>query len=62
MKKLREVEPVEIQLSTLKGRGKPSDSRRSVTQSVLDKVAEELGDEIGTTVNVYKPGSNLEPV
>ncbi len=62
MRKLREVEPVEIQLSTLKGRGKPSDTRRSVSQSVLDKVAEELGDEIGTTVNVYKPGSNLEPV
>jgi len=62
MKKLRQVEPVEIQLSTLKGRGKPSDPRRSVSQSVLDRVAEELGDEIGTTVNVYKPGADLEPV
>ncbi|MCH2105929.1 MAG: hypothetical protein MK291_04735 [Planctomycetes bacterium] len=62
MKKLREVEPVEVQLTTLKGRGKPSDSRRAVTQSVLDKVAEDGGDELGTTVNVYKPGSNLEPV
>jgi hypothetical protein len=62
MRKLREVEPVEIQLSTIKGRGKPSDDRRSVTKSVLDKIAEELGDEIGTTVNIYEPGANLEPV
>ena len=62
MSKLREVEPVEIQLSTIKGRGKPTDTRRSVTKSVLDKVAEELGDEIGATVNIYKPGANLEPV
>ena len=62
MKKLREVEPVEIQLSTLKGKGKPSDERRPVTKTVLEKVAEELGDEICATVNVFEPGVELEPV
>lgn len=62
MKKLREVEPIEIQLSTLKGKGKPTDDRRSVTKSALDKVAEELGDEIGATVKVFQPGTVLEPI
>ena len=62
MKKLREVEPVEIQLSTLKGKGKPTDDRRSVTKAALNKVAEELGDEIGATVKVFQPGTVLEPI
>jgi len=62
IKKLREVEPIEIQISTLKGKGKPSDKRLPVTKTALDKVAEELGDEIGTTVNVFQPGTVLEPV
>ncbi|NRA97907.1 MAG: hypothetical protein HRU14_17055 [Planctomycetes bacterium] len=62
MRKLREVEPVEIQLSSVKVRKNSGSTRRSVSKSVLDKVAEELGDEIGTTVNVYGPGANLEPV
>ena len=62
IKKLREVEPVEIQLSTLKGKGKPSDDRLPVTKTALEKVAEEVGDEIGTTVTVFQPGTVLEPV
>ena len=62
MRKLREVEPVEIQLSSVKVRKNSGSTRRSGSKSVLDKVAEELGDEIGTTVNVYAPGSDLEPV
>ena len=62
IKKLREVEPVEIQLSTLKGKGKPSDDRLPVTKNALEKVAEEVGDEIGTTVKVFQPGTVLEPV
>jgi len=62
MRKLREVEPVEIQLSTVKVRKNSGSTRRSVSKSVLDKVAEELGDEVGTTVNIYGPGAELEPV
>ncbi len=62
MRKLREVEPVEIQLSTVKVRKNSGSTRRSVSKSVLDKVAEELGDEVGTTVNIYAPGAELEPV
>jgi wyosine [tRNA(Phe)-imidazoG37] synthetase (radical SAM superfamily) len=62
LRKLREVEPVEIQLSTVKVRKNSGSTRRSVSKSVLDKVAEELGDEVGTTVNIYAPGAELEPV
>ena len=62
MRKLREVEPVEIQLSSVKVRKNSGSTRRSVSKSVLDKVAEELGDEVGTTVNIYEPGAELEPV
>jgi hypothetical protein len=33
-----------------------------VTKNALEKVAEEVGDEIGTTVKVFQPGTVLEPV
>ena len=62
IKKIKDVEPIEVQLSTLKGKAKPGDKRSPVTKTVLDKIAEDAGDELSTTVNVYQPGTNLEPV
>jgi hypothetical protein len=62
IKKIKDVEPIEVQLSTLKGKAKPSDKRSPVTKTVLAKIAEDAGDELGTTVNVYQPGTDLEPV